>query len=60
MSSYDTEFRLLYARERAERLRLDAQPAAPRRQRRRLQLLRRELPLLSPARRRISSLLPSS
>ena len=57
MHAYDTEFRLLYAQERVERLRRDAQASGPRRRRR---LLRRELPLLSPARRRNAGLLPSS
>ena len=57
MHGYDQEFRLLYARERVERLRRDAQASVPRRRRR---LLRRELPLLSPARRGKGALLPSS
>jgi hypothetical protein len=57
MHAYDHEFRLLYAHERVERLRRDAQASAPRRRRRKL---RRELPLLSPARRRFAGLLPSS
>jgi hypothetical protein len=58
MPAYDTEFRLLYARDRAERLRLDAQPTR-RRKSRRFRLLQRELPLLSPARRRATPRLSS-
>jgi hypothetical protein len=62
MSAYDLDSRRLYAREYAERLKRDAQPPLPRRRRRRLrlQLLQRELPLLSAARRRAAPLRPSS
>lgn len=61
MSAYDLDSRRLYAREYAERLKRDAQRPLPRRSRRRLrlQVLQRELPLLS-ALRRAASLRPSS
>jgi hypothetical protein len=61
MSAYDLDSRRLIAREHVERLKRDAEPR-PRRRRRylRRQLLQRELPLLSAARRRAASLRPSS
>jgi hypothetical protein len=61
MSAYDLDSRRLVAREYVERLKQDAEPR-PRRRRRylRRQLLQRELPLLSAARRRAASLRPSS
>jgi hypothetical protein len=61
MSAYDLETRRLCAREYAERLRSDARRPLPRRRRSRLrQLLQRELPLLSAARRHAASLRLSS
>jgi hypothetical protein len=62
MSAYDLDSRRLYAREYIERLKRDAQEPLPRRRRWqwRRQLLQKELPLLSAARRRAASLRPSS
>jgi hypothetical protein len=61
MSAYDLETRRLCAREHVDRLRNDARQPLVRRRRLRLrQLLQRELPLLSTARRRAASLRLSS
>jgi hypothetical protein len=60
MYAYDQDYRRLYAREYAERLKRDAQQPAARRRRLRLrELLERELPLPSAARRRPASPRPS-
>jgi hypothetical protein len=57
MSVYDLDTRRLLARERVEQLERDAQDRpAPRRRSRVRQLLQRELPLLSAARKRAASL----
>jgi hypothetical protein len=57
MYAYDQDYRRLYVREYAERLKRDAQQPTARR--RRLRLLERELPLPSAARRRQASPRPS-